>query len=262
MGGLANQLDTTGARMETIRVLFFATFAAPLLSQTKFADSKNNNKNVDEKIFTGDPTIDTLGGGRIGVGLGALGASILGPTIGQVLGGNNGFAAQGTQGCGKRRKRQADGQTRFFLPSGGSCTCGRKKRQAASPNKGKDEPNTKFFGSLFGGNDQNCGACCYSQGYNQGASNYDNQGFNHGSSNQSGRCQCDYSKTFTDQNFFKFPEPTSLVVPGATQLDGVTLAVEISSLPEGIWLFLLSTLTFRYIVSPPTNNAKLELHHC
>merc|ERR1712200_292216 len=28
-------------------------------------------------------------------------------------------------------------------------------------------------------------------------------------------------------------EPTSLVVPGATQLDGVTLAVEISSLPEG-----------------------------
>ena len=92
-----------------------------------------------------------------------------------MLGGNNGFAAQGTQGCGKRRKRQADGQTRFslqklcpmhlipsvwfplyvhhissaavkrfFLPSGGSCTCGRKKRQAASPNKGKDEPNTKW----------------------------------------------------------------------------------------------------------------------
>ena len=125
--------------------------------------------------------------------------------------------------------------------------------------------SNRFFGNLFGGNDQNCGACCYSQGYNQGASNYNNQGFNHGSSNQAGRCQCDYSKTFTDQNgrthggcrrsafiftvkerrnFFKFPEPTSLVVPGATQLDGVTLAVEISSLPEGIWLFLLSTLTF------------------
>jgi len=41
----------------------------------------------------------------------------------------------------------------------------------------------------------------------------------------------------TDPIFFKFPELTSLVVPGATQLDGVTLAVEISSLPEGIWLF-------------------------
>merc|ERR1719402_1147338 len=207
-----------GARMVTIRVLFFATFAAPLLSQTKFADSKNNNKNVDEKIFTGDPTIDTLGGGLIGVGLGALGASILGPTIGQVLGGNNGFAAQGTQGCGKRRKRQADGETRFFLPSGGSCTCGKRRKRQASAKKGTEEPNTKFFGNLFGGNDQNCGACCYSQGYNQGASQgsfnnqggynqggynqggYNQGGYNQGSSNQGGRCQCDYSKTFTDQN--------------------------------------------------------------
>merc|ERR1711972_157220 len=196
---MGSQSERLRARMANITVFLFATFLVPLFSQTKFS-SKNNNKNVDEKIFTGDPTIDTLGGGRIGVGLGALGASILGPTIGQVLGGNNGFAAQGTQGCGKRRKRQANGQTRFFLPSGGSCTCGRKKRQAASPNKGKDEPNTKFFGNLLGGNDQNCGACCYSQGYNQGASNYNNQGFNHGSSNQAGRCQCDYSKTFTDQN--------------------------------------------------------------
>lgn len=62
--------------------------------------------------------------------------------------------------------------------------------------------SNRFFGNLLGGNDQNCGACCYSQGYNQGASNYNNQGqgFNHGSSNQAGRCQCDYSKTFTDQN--------------------------------------------------------------
>merc|ERR1712126_625542 len=146
---MGNQLDTTGARMVTIRVLLFATFAAPLLSQTKFADSKNNNKNVDEKIFTGDPTIDTLGGGLIGVGLGALGASVLGPTIGQVLGGGNtGFSPQ-TGGCGRRKKRQADGQTRFFLPSGGSCTCGRRKRQA-SAKEGKEEPNTKFFGNFWG----------------------------------------------------------------------------------------------------------------
>ena len=44
-------------------------------------------------------------------------------------------------------------------------------------------------------------------------------------------------KGATDPIFFKFPELTSLGAPGATLLDGVTLAVEISSLPEGIWLF-------------------------
>jgi len=58
----------------------------------------------------------------------------------QVLGGGNpGFSPQTSGGCG-RRKRQADGETRFFLPSGGSCTCGRRKRQAS---EGKEEPNTK-----------------------------------------------------------------------------------------------------------------------
>merc|ERR1712181_57907 len=181
------------ARMASTTVfLFFATFLVPLLSQTKFSDPQNT-QDVDKKIFTGDPTLDTLGGGLIGVSLGALGASVLGPTIGQVLGGGNtGFGSQTTSGGCGRRKRQADGATRFFLPSGGSCTCGRRKRQASA--KGKEEPTTKFFGNLFGGNDQNCGACCYSQGYNQGGSH------NQGSSNQGGRCQCDYSKTFTDQN--------------------------------------------------------------
>merc|ERR1711971_1335802 len=146
------------ARMASTTVfLFFATFLVPLLSQTKLSDPQKT-QDVDKKIFTGDPTLDTLGGGLIGVGLGALGASVLGPTIGQVLGGGNtGFGSQTTPGgCGRRRKRQADGETRFFLPSGGSCTCGKRKRQASS--KGKEEPNTKFFGNLFGGNDQNCGA--------------------------------------------------------------------------------------------------------
>merc|ERR1711970_1393774 len=197
---MGNQSERMRARMASMTVFLFATFLVPSLSQTKFSDPQKT-KDVDKKIFTGDPTIDTLGGGLIGVGLGALGASVLGPTIGQVLGGGNtGFAPQTTGGCG-RRKRQADGETRFFLPSGGSCTCGRRKRQASS--KGKEEPNTRFFGNLFGGNDQNCGACCYSQGYNQGASqgSFSNQGgYNQGSSNQGGRCQCDYSKTFTDQN--------------------------------------------------------------
>merc|ERR1711955_190709 len=174
--------------MASIAVFLFATLFLPLLSQTKFGDSQKT-KDVDKKIFTGDPTLDTLGGGLIGVGLGALGASVLGPTIGQVLGGGNtGFSPQ-TGGCGRRKKRQADGQTRFFLPSGGSCTCGRRKRQA-SAKKGKEEPNTKFFGNLFGGNDQNCGSCCYSQGYNQGYSqgSLNQGGYNQGSSNQGGRC--------------------------------------------------------------------------
>merc|ERR1712107_834311 len=78
---------------------------------------------------------------------------------------------------------------RFFLPGGGSCTCGRRKRQAGDNNV---QPDAKFFG-LFGNNNQHCGSCCYNQGFSAGSSQ---GGFSHGST---GGCQCDYSKTFTDQ---------------------------------------------------------------
>merc|ERR1712083_996069 len=165
-----------------------ATLVSPLLCQLKFnggvssssssnsnspsANRNTNNNNrptdVDEKFFFGGDTPSLTGnqaldGGIVGLGLGALGAAVLGPTIQGALNG-----AQQSQGysCG-RRKRQAnfggsqtsgggggvqetDVDERFFLPTGQGCTCntnGRKRRQAP----GEDEPGTRFFGGLFGG---------------------------------------------------------------------------------------------------------------
>merc|ERR1712001_90600 len=255
-------------------LLPLATIVSPLLGQLKFnggvssssssngnSPSSNRNTNrpssgsssgvidVDEKFFLGGDTPSLTGnqaldGGIVGLGLGALGAAVLGPTIQGALNG-----AQQSQGysCG-RRKRQAnfggsqtsggggggvqetDVDERFFLPTGQGCTCntnGRKRRQAP----GEDEPGTRFFGGLFGGT-PHCGNCCYNtqpfnnngfnsnfqnqgfnnQGFNnpsfnnQGFNNQNqgfnnqNQGFNNPSSNNQNLCQCDYSKTFSDQN--------------------------------------------------------------
>merc|ERR1711910_11718 len=80
-----------------------------------------------------------------------------------------------------------------------------RRRQAP----GENEPGTRFFGGLFGGQQPHCGSCCYNtqpfnnnnNGFN---SNFQNQGFNNQNqafNNQNtGRCQCDYSLTFRDQN--------------------------------------------------------------
>merc|ERR1712054_214066 len=208
-----------------ISLLPLATLVSPILGQLQFnggvssssnrnSNSANRNKNrptsgdVDEKFFLGgdSPSLtgnQALDGGIVGLGLGALGAAVLGPTIQGAL--NGAQQSQGFNSCG-RRKRQAnfggstspggagaggqdlDGEERFFLPTGQGCTCnnGRRRRQAP----GEDQPGTRFFGGLFGGT-PHCGSCCYnSQPFN-------NKGFN----NQNNRrCQCDYSLTFRDQN--------------------------------------------------------------
>merc|ERR1711922_9467 len=219
-----------------------ATLVSPLLCQLKFnggvsssssnsnspsANRNTNNNNrptdVDEKFFFGGDTPSLTGnqaldGGIVGLGLGALGAAVLGPTIQGAL--NGGQQSQGFNSCG-RRKRQAnfggstspggagaggqdlDGEERFFLPTGQGCTCnnGRRRRQAP----GEDQPGTRFFGGLFGGT-PHCGSCCYnSQPFNNNGfnSNFQNQGGfnNQGFNNQNNRgCQCDYSLTFRDQN--------------------------------------------------------------
>merc|ERR1712193_575449 len=143
-------------------LLPLATIVSPLLGQLKFnggvssssssngnSPSSNRNTNrpssgsssgvtdVDEKFFLGGDTPSLTGnqaldGGIVGLGLGALGAAVLGPTIQGAL---NGQQSQGFNSCG-RRKRQAnfggqtsggggqdiDGEERFFLPTGQGCT--------------------------------------------------------------------------------------------------------------------------------------------
>merc|ERR1711863_174974 len=192
-----------------LSLLPLATLVSPLLCQLKFnggvssnsnsnSPSTNRNTNrptdVDEKFFFGGDTPSLTGnqaldGGIVGLGLGALGAAVLGPTIQGAL--NGGQQSQGFNSCGRRR-RQAPGE---------------------------DEPGTRFFGGLFGGQQQHCGSCCYnSQPFNNNNnngfnSNFQNQGFNNqnqgfnnqnqgfNNQNQNNRgCQCDYSLTFSDQN--------------------------------------------------------------
>merc|ERR1712126_280900 len=236
MGRIRRGLEEAAMRGDLF-LLPLATLVSPLLCQLKFSggvssDSNSNspspNRNnrptdVDEKFFLGGDTPSLTGnqaldGGIVGLGLGALGAAVLGPTIQSAL--NGAQQSQGFNSCG-RRKRQAnfggstspggagaggqdlDGEERFFLPTGQGCTCnnGRRRRQAP----GEDQPGTRFFGGLFGGT-PHCGSCCYnSQPFNNNGfnSNFQNQGGfnNQGFNNQNNRVwQCDYSLTFRDQN--------------------------------------------------------------
>merc|ERR1712013_506886 len=117
-----------------ISFLPFATLVAPILGQLQFnggvSSSSNNNGNsanrntnrptsgdVDEKFFLGgdSPSLtgnQALDGGIVGLGLGALGAAVLGPTIQGAL--NGGQQSQGFNSCG-RRKRQANFGGAVFL---------------------------------------------------------------------------------------------------------------------------------------------------
>merc|ERR1711874_926654 len=163
MGGKRFRAKAMRAQRVHISLLPLATLVAPILGQLQFnggvsssnsnGNSANRNTNrptsgdVDEKFFLGGDTPSLTGnqaldGGIVGLGLGALGAAVLGPTIQGAL---NGQQSQGFNSCG-RRKRQAnfggstspggagaggqdlDGEERFFLPPGQGCTCNSGRR--------------------------------------------------------------------------------------------------------------------------------------
>merc|ERR1712088_616013 len=217
MGSQRAELRDEAMRAEMrvhLSLIPLATLVSPLLCLLKFSggvssSSSNSNSNspnrntnnrptdVDEKFFFGGDTPSLTGnqaldGGIVGLGLGALGAAVLGPTIQGAL--NGGQQSQGYS-CG-RRKRQAnfggsqtsggnqeiDGEERFFLPTGQGCTC---NTQPFNNNNG------------FNSNFQNQGFNNQNQGFNNQGFNSQNQGFNN---QNNGRCQCDYSLTFRDQN--------------------------------------------------------------
>merc|ERR1712211_203151 len=128
MGGKRFRTKAMRAQKVQISLLPLATLVAPILVQLQFnggvsSSSPNSNSNsanrntnrptsgdVDEKFFLGGDTPPLTGnqaldGGIVGLGLGALGAAVLGPTIQGAL--NGAQQSQGFNSCG-RRKRQAN----------------------------------------------------------------------------------------------------------------------------------------------------------
>merc|ERR1712062_800099 len=127
MGGKRCRAKAMIAQRVQISLLPLTTLVAPILGQLQFnggvssssnrnGNSANRNTNrptsgdVDEKFFLGGDTPSLTGnqaldGGIVGLGLGALGAAVLGPTIQGAL--NGGQQSQGFNSCG-RRKRQAN----------------------------------------------------------------------------------------------------------------------------------------------------------
>ena len=91
-----------------------------------------------------------------------------------------------------------------------------KLSQGSSPHLKRLSNYTPCISRIFfGGNNNDCGGCCYNNGYSNGFNNGNNNNFNQGNFNQgnynqgnynqgsynqgsfsSGGCQCDYSLTF------------------------------------------------------------------
>merc|ERR1711910_215055 len=126
-GGKRFRAKAMRAQSVHISLLPLATLVAPILGQLQFnggvSSSSNSNRNsanrntnrptsgdVDEKFFLGgdSPSLtgnQALDGGIVGLGLGALGAAVLGPTIQGAL--NGGQQSQGYS-CGRRKRQQAN----------------------------------------------------------------------------------------------------------------------------------------------------------
>merc|ERR1712107_786338 len=120
MGGKRFTTKAMRAHGVHISLLPPATLVAPILGQLQFnggvsstsssnSNTANRNTNrptsgdVDEKFFLGGDTPSLTGqaldGGIVGLGLGALGAAVLGPTIQGAL--NGAQQSQGFNSCGR-----------------------------------------------------------------------------------------------------------------------------------------------------------------
>merc|ERR1711944_276896 len=131
MGGKRFRTKAMRAQRVHISLLPLATLVSPILGQLQFnggvSSSSNSNSNsanrntnrptsgdVDEKFFLGGDTPSLTGnqaldGGIVGLGLGALGAAVLGPTIQGAL--NGAQQSQGFNSCGRRKQANFGGQT-------------------------------------------------------------------------------------------------------------------------------------------------------
>merc|ERR1711963_1242543 len=128
MGQSGKGFRTKAMRAQRVHIslLPLATLVSPILGQLQFnggvSSSSNNNGNSanrntnrptsgdDEKFFLGGDTPSLTGnqaldGGIVGLGLGALGAAVLGPTIQGAL---NGVQQSQGYSCGRRKRRQAN----------------------------------------------------------------------------------------------------------------------------------------------------------